>query len=215
MAPRARIAGTVLAALTIASMTAGCADRSTNGGSAAPPASGPATTAPGTTEPPPDTTTYAPTGTATRPAQAGPGRCHTADLAAGLRGLDSAAGNRYAAIVLTNRSSRTCRIHGYGGIGLLDANRRPVPTRQVREPAPPPQLITLAPGASAYSRLHWGAVPATGDNQTGPCQPQARYLLVTPPDETRSITVSWPFDLVCQRGRIDQTAYAAGTGPAS
>lgn len=208
MGPRARTTATVLAALTIAALTAGCADRSTNDRGAAPPA---------TTESPPETATNAPapTGTATRPVQATPGRCHTADLAGRLRGLDSGAGNRYAVIVLTNRSTRTCRIYGYGGIGLLDANRRPVPTRQVRDPAALPRLITLRPGASAYSRLHWGAVPATGDNQTGPCQPQARYLLVTPPDETRSITVGWPFDLVCQRGRVDQTAYAAGTGPAS
>ncbi len=211
MAPKGRFAETVLAALMIASMAAGCSDRSSGGSGAARPDTGPATTAPATTEPSPT----APTDTATRPAQAALGRCHTADLAARLRGLDSAAGNRYAAIVLTNRSTRTCRIYGYGGIGLLDANRRPVPTRQVRDPAAPPRLITLAPGASVYSRLHWGAVPAIGDNQTGPCQPQARYLLVTPPDETRSITVRWPFDLVCQRGRIDQTAYAAGTGPAS
>jgi hypothetical protein len=154
------------------------------------------------------------TPTGTTSSATGPDRCHTAELRARLHALDSAAGQRYAALILTNRSTSTCRVYGYGGIQLLDAARRPVPTQQVRDPNSPPRLVSLRPGASAYSRLHWGVVPSGSESQTGPCEPTASYLLVTPPDETQPITVAWSYGMVCQRGRIEQTAYAPGTGPA-
>jgi len=104
-------------------------------------------------------------------------------------------------------------VYGYGGIQLLDAARRLVPTEQVRDPLAPPHLVPLRSGASAYSRLHWGVVAAGTESQTGPCEPTPAYLLVTPPDETQPITVAWSYGMVCQHGRIDQTAYAAGTAP--
>ncbi len=200
----------IAAGLALASL-AGCS-ASGGGGRVAAPA-GPTSTAP-TTPTQVVPTQAAPTPiTASRSTAPGPDRCHTADLAARLRALDSAAGQRYVAVVLTNRSTRTCVVYGYGGVQLLDAARRPLPTNQVRDRLVPPRLVRLGPGASAYSRLHWGVVPTGTESQTGPCEPTPAHLLVTPPDETQPITVAWSYGPACQQGRIDQTAYAAGTAP--
>jgi hypothetical protein len=143
----------------------------------------------------------------------GPDRCHTADLAAGLHNLDSAAGSRYAAVVLTNRTSSTCHVYGYGGVQLLDAARHPLPTHQVRDRSTPPDLVVLRPGRSVSSLLHWSPVPDGTESTTRQCQPTPAYLLVTPPDETQPITLAWSSSEACSHGRIGQGAYVAGTTP--
>jgi Protein of unknown function (DUF4232) len=155
--------------------------------------------------------TPAPTSNARAPATPVPGRCHTADLNARLRIYHIPGPHyHYAALVLTNRSRRTCRVYGYGGVQILDAARHPLPTHQVRDPNAPPHRVLLPPGASAYSQLHWSVMAGVGE--TEPCQPTATYLLITPPDETQPITITWSPG-ACSHGRIDQTAYAPGTGP--
>ena len=53
-------------------------------------------------------------------------------------------------------------------------------------------------------------MPTGTESQTGPCEPTASYLLITPPDETQPITVAWPYEMVCQHGRLDETSYAPG-----
>jgi hypothetical protein len=138
------------------------------------------------------------------------GRCHTGDLAASLQPGDSGAGQRHATVVLRNTSSRTCTVTGYGGIGLVDASGAPLPTRQNRVSSPAVATVTLRPGGSASSLLHWGAVPGAGDASTGDCQPTPAALQVIPPDETSPLSVPWTQGPVCEAGTIDQQAYAAG-----
>lgn len=146
-----------------------------------------------------------------RPKAANPNqRCHTADLTGQLQQRDPAAGNRYAILILTNRSARGCTIYGYGGVGLVDAKGKPVPTQQRRDRAHGPVLINLPRGGKVSSLLHWGVVPGDGEPQTGQCEPTAAALLVIPPDETTSLRVPWTFGPVCQRGAIDQWAYRPG-----
>src|SRR5262249_34425037 len=70
-------------------------------------------------------------------------RCHPAGLAGSLRQLDSSAGHRYAVLILTNTSRRTCTVYGYGGIQLATASRQPVPTSQHRDRMHPPSLLPL------------------------------------------------------------------------
>jgi Domain of unknown function (DUF4232) len=206
------------AALALTLAAAGCTGRATTSTASAPtspvppagtPAAAPATTTPanGPPTPAPTLVTAAPT------TPAGPGRCRTADLTAGLHDLDPGAGQRYEVLVFTNRSTSSYRVYGYGGIQLLDAARHPLPTRQIRSRYAPPRLVTLRPGASAYSMLHWTVVPDDAEGLTWPCEPEPSYLLVTPPDETQPITVVWSAGSVCQHGSIGQTAYVAGTGP--
>jgi hypothetical protein len=144
------------AGLALLLAAAGCDGRATNPTVSAPtsivpPApTTPAPTTPGTRPPTPAPTSITPAPTT----PAGPGRCHTADLTAGLHHLDPGAGQRYDVLALTNRSTSTCRVYGYGGVQLLDAARRPLPTHQMRGRYAPPRLVLLRPGASAYSLLH-------------------------------------------------------------
>ena len=202
---------TALAAAGI--LAAGCADRNIPGpvtGAAEPvvtetPATTTETAVPGTI--PPSSGTSSPPATAST---ASGTRCRAGDLSAALIARDSAAGNRYATLVLTNTSRRTCTVFGYGGLQLADASRHPIPTIQRRDPMHPPSLIRLEPGIKASALLHWSAVPHAGESMTGPCEPTPALLLVIPPDERVQIAVRWQFGPVCGRGAIDQWAYAPG-----
>ena len=150
-----------------------------------------------------------PGGSTTSSGSPGTGRCHTGDLAGSLQPGDSGAGQRHATVVLRNTSDRTCTIRGYGGIGLVTASGAPLPTHQNRV-SPAPATVTLRPGGSASSLLHWGAVPGTGDSTSGDCQPTPAALQVIPPDETAPLSIPWTQGPVCEAGTIDQQPYAAG-----
>ncbi len=200
----ARAALTALAA-TAAIVTAGCG----GSGSATPAASSPAAASPSGTA----TATPASGGTTASPVSSsgaqGPGRCHTSMLSAHVRLGSPGAGQRYAFLVLTNTSSVTCRVFGYPGMQLVTASGGSVPTRVLRT-SPSPQLVTVVPGAHVYSLLHWTVIPA--GNEASPCEPLAAKVHVTPPDETATLTTSWPGGSVCQHGQIFVTAFRPGTG---
>lgn len=153
-----------------------------------------------------------PTGTVAAGA-AQPDRCHTGGLTIRSRELGAAAGNHYAVITLTNTSQRTCRVYGYPGLQLLDARSGAVPTKVVRDASSTPELITLDPQAASFTELHWGAVPGTGDNSTGPCSRAPAKTEVTPPDETAHQVITWSFGIVCERGTITVTSMRPGAGP--
>ena len=141
-------------------------------------------------------------------------RCHTSDLSASLRPLNSGAGQRYAALSLTNRSGHVCQVYGYVGMLLLDGNGTPLPTDVVRNANPGPQIVSLAPGQSAFTLLHWTVVAGPGESQTAQCEPQPVYVEITPPDETTQLVVGWNMQFVCLHGRIDVHGLAPGSGPA-
>jgi hypothetical protein len=126
--------------------------------------------------------------------------------------LDSAAGNRYAALVLTNTSSRSCRAFGFVGLQLTGVSGAKLPTTVIRETQPGPREITLRPGQSAWSRIHWTVAAGSGEPVTGPCEPQPSKLLVIPPDERTQLTAAWPSGSVCEHGKIFVTALSLGTG---
>jgi hypothetical protein len=136
--------------------------------------------------------------------------CRTVDLSAQLKAGSPGAGQRYATVVLTNVSGHTCTVTGYGGLGLLGAPGQGVPTDLRRVPTPAPATVSLAPGASARSLLHWTVIPATDEPGTV-CEPTAVTVVVTPPDQTTAALRPWTFGPVCQHGRIDQNAYVAGS----
>lgn len=138
---------------------------------------------------------------------AGTDRCHTSELTGRLVRADAGAGQRYATLTLRNSGNRTCTIHGYGGLGLVDGSGRALPTKQVRAASPVPTTVRLAPGGTVSSDLHWGAIPGPGDNQTGDCQPTPAAVHVIPPDETTSLSVPWSLGPVCEGGTIEQRAY--------
>jgi len=138
--------------------------------------------------------------------------CSTADLSVQLEPGSPGAGQRYATVVLTNASSSTCMIYGYGGLALLGAPGQGVPTDVRRDADPAPQTVSLARGASARSLLHWGVVPAD-DERGAECEPTATTVVVTPPGQTSAALLPWTFGPVCQHGLIRQNAYVPGSDP--
>lgn len=138
--------------------------------------------------------------------------CSTADLSVRIEPGSPGAGQRYATVVLTNASPRTCTIHGYGGLALLGAPGQGVPTDVRRVADPAPQTVSLAPGASARSLLHWGVVPVDDERGTE-CEPVATAVVVTPPDQTSAALLPWTSGPVCEHGLIRQNAYVPGSDP--
>lgn len=190
-------------------------------GSEQPPAaepSSPSTSSSTTSSSGTSSTTSAPEPSTSRPAQTSPpstskrqpapvDRCHTGQLAASIEEQDAGAGQRYADVVLRNNGSQPCTVYGYGGMQLVGGNGEPIPTNLERVPNPGPSLVRLDPGASTRATLHWTVVP-TGDEPTsGPCEPEAASVRVTPPDERAAQTVPWDRGPVCDHGRIQGSAY--------
>ncbi|MBO4271926.1 DUF4232 domain-containing protein [Microbispora triticiradicis] len=136
----------------------------------------------------------------------GPARCRTTGLRARVGRQDPAAGNRYAPLVLTNASGRTCWVYGFVGLVLIDGRGDVLRTRTRRESVTP-HRVTLRPGASAHARLHWTVVPT--DHETR-CPVSAR-LMIIPPDEVAHLEV--PFAAaICDDGRIDARPMSPGSG---
>lgn len=196
--------------VALALLGAGCGGE--NAGTTAPAASGPATTSTGTPTGAPATTPGSDRGPISAAAQP---LCRAAELSARLSQVEPAAGNRYAELLLTNTGHASCRTYGYVGLQLHDRAGRPLPTRVDREPEPGPVSLVLAPGRSAWTRLHWGAVPGQAESQTGPCEPEPASLVVTPPDDTAHLRVPWTFGPVCEHGQMWVTPLLPGTGAPS
>jgi hypothetical protein len=126
-------------------------------------------------------------------------RCHTADLALEVGQADSGMGHTGLNLALVNRSAHRCRIYGYGGVQLLDADGAALHTMQERG-GPRPELVTLRPGDQAYSALTWIHSP-----EALPCS-NATSMQVIPPDEIEPIRAPFTY-AVCGNGVLSQRAY--------
>jgi hypothetical protein len=141
-----------------------------------------------------------------------PSWCATGELSVALHPLNAAAGNRYAALVLTNTSDAACRTQGWPGLQLTTADGETIPTTTVRDRSESPGRLTIQPGESAWSRLHWTVVPGEAD-PAGGCGPDPATLRVIPPDEHDATGADWELGAVCDAGRIEALPLAEGTGP--
>jgi hypothetical protein len=172
-----------------------------------------ATTQPPVTTPPPapsaSPTTApptTPTGSESAPPDSGT-KCTAKDLKGSVAPLDAAAGNRYAELVVTNKTDRTCTVYGYGGLEFIDGDGKPTPTRLTRQPDPGPTVVTLPPGGAAAKKLHWGVVPSGNEPETGPCEPSSAGMRIIPPDDTQAFIVTYEFGSVCASGHVEGSAY--------
>lgn len=125
-------------------------------------------------------------------AGAGPGgavpagaRCTLAELKADRGRTTGEAGQRHTVIVWTNTSARTCTMTGFGGIDLQGPPDPKGPTYSLPRAGRTAAAVRLVPGGTAHTTITW--LPP----QEGPGWTPTR-LSITPPDETRSATVSWP-----------------------
>ncbi|MEV6980337.1 DUF4232 domain-containing protein [Sphaerisporangium sp. NPDC051017] len=141
-------------------------------------------------------------------AQAQPGRCHTSALAARAGRVDAGAGQRYAPLVLTNVSSKTCWVYGYVGLIMIDGRGDVLRTRTRRD-GTTPRKVTLRPRASAYTKVHWTEVRS---GREAACPASARVIIL-PPDEVNA-HLEIPFTAApCDDGRLDVSPLAPGTHP--
>jgi hypothetical protein len=194
-----RLAAVALAVFALA----GCGSTSENSG---------ADTVSTATNPPSTTTSSGPSPSSSREAPSSatpPGvpRCSAATLSGSIKQEDAGAGNRYATLMVKNTGTGPCTLYGYGGLQLVGETGQANPTNLLRVPTPGPGLVTLKPGESAGKKLHWGVVPAGDEPVTGPCEPASSDAEVIPPDETQPFGVSFDFGSVCDKGRIEGSAY--------
>lgn len=81
------------------------------------------------------------------------GACRAAQTKVVFRPTDGAAGSFYGRMVVVNTSSRTCTLHGYGGISLVGrGNGTQIGAASVRMPSRV-RTLTLAPGQRARARV--------------------------------------------------------------
>lgn len=129
-------------------------------------------------------------------------RCRTSDLEGHFGRVDAGAGQRSATLILRNVSEVTCQVKGYVGAQLIRPSGAKVPTTIVRDHSATPHQVILDPGAKAGSVVRWGAIASGSESTSGPCEPTASTLRVTPPDETTQLSVKWKGGPVCGNGRI-------------
>lgn len=144
--------------------------------------------------------------------QSRPRWCATEDLSVSLLPGRPAAGNRYAALVLTNSSSAACRTQGWPGLQLTDGDGGKIPTEVVREHSVPSRPLTLSPGGKASARLHWTVVPGEGDPPDGKC-PDPDAVRVIPPDQRTAKSAGWELGEVCGDGELDVRPLLPGGSP--
>ncbi|WP_037857357.1 DUF4232 domain-containing protein [Streptomyces sp. NRRL S-340] len=190
----------------LAAVLTGCGSATTGGG----PATNDAGKPPGATDPgagngatadPPSGSTPTPStgGTAAEssaaPAPAGP-RCRSTELRASVGPNHPGAGQENFAVVLTNGSHRTCTVYGFPGLAFVDDAGQAVTPDPERTGGKDAHVVTLAPGASAWSALSFTNPAVSGVTTVTPAA-----LLVTPPGETESSRVRWSGAEVSDTGK--------------
>jgi hypothetical protein len=125
-------------------------------------------------------------------------RCHASDLAGAIVDEQGGAGSRDARLILVNTSPRTCHTKGFVGGQLIGLDDQPL-TTHVRRSGATPHTVVIKSGAAGAVALHWNVIPSAST----PCR-LARWLRVTPPDDTATLRVYFR-DTAC-RGEI-------GVGP--
>ncbi|WP_371529284.1 DUF4232 domain-containing protein [Streptomyces sp. NBC_01283] len=109
--------------------------------------------------------------------------CKTEDLA--IDAVDAAPDETSGRINITmiNRGSTTCSATGFAGVDIKDADHTSNPIE--RGPAQP-RVTTLKPGDAAVFNLAY-TIDNSGNSLTSPTN-----ILVTPPNETHTVTLDWP-----------------------
>ncbi|MEU8783713.1 DUF4232 domain-containing protein [Streptomyces sp. NPDC048637] len=138
-------------------------------------------------------------------------RCHSSGLKAAFATGEDAApdpnagGSTTTSVVLTNKGSRTCKIGGFPGVDLKSENGGE--RWSLARSSAKPGSITLGPGDSTDFTIN---VAMTKEDK-GFYQPA--WADITPPNETKSITIKWPWGtLVDQRGATHPATFVNPIG---
>ncbi|MGW7048410.1 DUF4232 domain-containing protein [Streptomyces avermitilis] len=109
--------------------------------------------------------------------------CKTADLAIDATNAAPDKTSGRINITMINRGSTTCSATGFAGVDIKDADHTSNPIE--RGPAQP-RITTLKPGDAAIFDLAY-TIDTTGNSLTTPTN-----ILVTPPNETHTVSLEWP-----------------------
>ncbi|MFI5663775.1 DUF4232 domain-containing protein [Streptomyces sp. NPDC051684] len=109
--------------------------------------------------------------------------CKTEDLA--IDAVDAAPDETEGRIDITmvNRGSTTCSATGFAGVDIKDADHTSNPIERGHAQ---PRVTTLKPGDAAVFNLAY-KIDGSGDSLSSPTN-----ILVTPPNETHTVTLDWP-----------------------
>lgn len=117
-------------------------------------------------------------------------------------------------LTLTNTSQKPCFVSGIPQAQLLSPTGSSLPTHVIA--AQPgtgtAALITLTPGASAVANARFSPdVAGQGDAQSGPCQPAAHTLRVSPSGGGTVDAPIRPPTSVCEQGRLSFQLFSAAS----
>nr|BFD87472.1 hypothetical protein StreXyl84_68730 [Streptomyces sp. Xyl84] len=109
--------------------------------------------------------------------------CKTANLA--IHAVDAAPDARSGRIdiTMTNRGSTTCSATGFAGVDIKDADHTSSPIERGHAQ---PRITILKPGDAAVFDLAYD-IDSSGHSLASPTS-----ILVTPPNETHTVTLKWP-----------------------
>lgn len=109
--------------------------------------------------------------------------CKTEDLA--IDAVDAAPDESAGRINITmvNRGSTTCSATGFAGVDIKDADHTSNPIERGHAQ---PRVTTLKPGDAAIFNLAYD-IDSSGESLASPTN-----ILVTPPNETHTVTLDWP-----------------------
>ncbi|MFF1706745.1 DUF4232 domain-containing protein [Streptomyces sp. NPDC058252] len=206
------LAATSALALTLSACGSGSGSGSggaSGGGQSSAPASSPSATA--SSDAPADeagATKDAGSSTATGGANTdtGASRCHTGGLGfsfgSGDGKVSSSDDQQQLVVVLKNKTSAACTVQGFPGVDLKSSKGSWSLTRT----SATPKKVTLAAGTSTTFTLTF--LPWTQDSGT---EFKATSVVITPPNETTSATLTWPGgSVLLQDGATHPGSY---TGP--
>ncbi|MFJ7201540.1 MULTISPECIES: DUF4232 domain-containing protein [unclassified Streptomyces] len=86
-------------------------------------------------------------------------------------------------ITMINRGSTTCSATGFAGVDIKDDDNTSNPIARAHAQ---PRITTLKPGDAAVFNLAYD-IDNTGDSLASPTD-----ILVTPPNETHTVSLKWP-----------------------
>jgi hypothetical protein len=138
-------------------------------------------------------------------------RCTASELRGSVGDNEPGAGQENFPLIVTNFSDHTCTLYGYPGAAFVDASGKqlgPDPQRATAsDGAASPAKITLAPGKSAWAGLSFGNPEVSGADKATPSG-----ILITPPDEQRSLKVDWTQGAVPVSSAARLMPFQPGTG---
>ncbi|MFC5914741.1 DUF4232 domain-containing protein [Streptomyces pulveraceus] len=109
--------------------------------------------------------------------------CKTADLAIDVSDAAPDQNEGRIDVTMINRGSTTCSATGFAGVDIKDADNTSNPIERGHAQ---PRITTLKPGDAAVFDLAYH-IDNTGDSLASPTN-----ILVTPPNETHTVSLKWP-----------------------